>query len=362
MGIDPGALRELRERALTEFAGVADAGDLEKLRITWFGRKGLLTQQLRSIASLPAQQRPRAGARINALKQELAAAFEALLADCTAEADASPVLDIGLPGRGLGVGGLHPVRHMLRQVCSLLVGFGFTLEEGPELETERYNFSMLNIPAWHPARAMHDTFYLDIPAEDGDRALLRTHTSPVQARFLERRAAGMRNGEPLEVRIISPGRVYRADSDLTHAPMFHQVEGLAVGVDLNLSGLQGLVRTFIATLFADSVYLTAEGVRFRPSYFPFTEPSAEADMRCIRCAGSGRQREARCRVCSGTGWLEVMGCGMVHPRVFEAAGLDPQQHSGFAFGLGIERMAMLRYQIEDMRMLFNNNLDFLRAF
>jgi phenylalanyl-tRNA synthetase alpha chain len=246
-------------------------------------------------------------------------------------------IDVTLPGRGSRSGGLHPVTRTLERIQDLFAGMGFAVAEGPEIEDDYHNFGALNIPETHPARAMHDTFYFDA------HTVLRTHTSPVQIRVMENQAPPLR--------VIAPGRVYRCDSDLTHTPMFHQVEGLLVDQDVSFADLKGLLDQFLKHFFERDL-----GVRFRPSYFPFTEPSAEVDMECVMCGGKG------CRVCSHTGWLEVLGCGMVHPKVFESVGIDNEQYTGFAFGMGVERLAMLRYGVNDLRLFFENDLRFLRQF
>jgi phenylalanyl-tRNA synthetase alpha chain len=247
-------------------------------------------------------------------------------------------IDVTLPGRGQLKGGLHPVTRTTRRIEQLFLPLGFTVEEGPEIEDDHHNFGALNIPDHHPARAMHDTFYIDA------QTLLRTHTSPVQVRVMEQR------DPPL--RIIAPGRVYRCDSDLTHTPMFHQVEGLLVDEHASFASLKGLIDEFLRAFFEQEDL----AVRFRPSYFPFTEPSAEVDIQCVMCAGDG------CRVCSHTGWLEVLGCGMVHPNVFEQVGIDNERFTGFAFGMGVERLAMLRYGVNDLRLFFENDMKFLTQF
>ena len=246
-------------------------------------------------------------------------------------------IDVTMPGRAKTIGGVHPVTQTIERMEDFFSAIGFDVVEGPEIEDDYHNFEALNIPAHHPARAMHDTFYVD------EHTVLRTHTSPVQVRVME-------SQEP-PLRIICPGRVYRCDSDLTHTPMFHQVEGLLIDEHSSFSDLKGLIEDFLRVFFERDLE-----VRFRPSYFPFTEPSAEVDIQCVNCGGKG------CRVCSQTGWLEVMGCGMVHPKVFEAAGIDTEKYSGFAFGMGVERLAMLRYGVNDLRLFFDNDLRFLEQF
>ena len=304
-------------------------------------KKGTLTQRLKQLGQLPAEERPQAGQAINAAKVSVLGAIdtrktvlEAVELDKSLESER---IDVTLPGRGQVGGGLHPVTRTLERIEAFFVSAGFRVEEGPEIEDDYHNFEALNIPSWHPARAMHDTFYF----EDG--TLLRTHTSPMQIRV-------MNQTEP-PIRIIVPGRVYRCDSDLTHTPMFHQVEGLMVGENVSFADLKGMLYDFCRSFFEADLEL-----RFRPSYFPFTEPSAEVDIQCVMCGGSG------CRVCSGSGWLEVLGCGMVHPNVFENVGIDNERYTGFAFGMGAERFAMLRYGVSDLRMFFDNDLRFLEQF
>jgi phenylalanyl-tRNA synthetase alpha chain len=290
---------------------------------------------------LSAEERPAAGARINEAKQVLQARIQARresLAEAAVAAQlAAEAIDVTLPGRGEDSGSLHPITRTIERMEAFFSAVGFEVVEGPEIEDDYHNFEALNIPAHHPARAMHDTFYVDA------QTVLRTHTSPVQVRVMEERSPPLR--------VICPGRVYRCDSDLTHTPMFHQVEGLLIDDHSSLADLKGLIEEFLQVFFEREL-----AVRFRPSYFPFTEPSAEVDIQCVHCDGAG------CRVCSNTGWLEVMGCGMVHPRVFELSRIDPERYSGFAFGMGVERLAMLRYGVNDLRLFFDNDLRFLRQF
>jgi len=314
---------------------------LDQVRVQYLGKKGLITEQMKSLGTLAGDERKAAGAKINLVRDQLVEAIEARKEVLEAEALkarlASETIDVTLPGRGQQIGGLHPVTLTLRRMSALFSRIGFDIVEGPEVEDDYHNFEALNIPASHPARAMHDTFYFD------EHTLLRTHTSPVQVRIME--------SQTPPLRVIAPGRVYRCDSDLTHTPMFHQVEGFLVDRDVSFADLRGILYEFLTLFFEKDV-----AVRFRPSYFPFTEPSAEVDIACVMCDGQG------CRVCKQTGWLEVMGCGMIHPRVFEAVHIDPEVYSGFAFGLGVERMAMLRYGINDLRLFFENDLRFLRQF
>lgn len=336
------SLDELEQQALQAVADSADAAALDEVRVRYLGKKGLLTQQLKQLGALPAEERPAAGQEINRIKQQVQAAIESrgeTLQKAALDAQlASETIDVTLPGRGQSQGGLHPVTLTLRRIEELFRPLGFSVEEGPEIEDDHHNFGALNIPDHHPARAMHDTFYFDA------HTLLRTHTSPVQVRVMEERQPPLR--------IIAPGRVYRCDSDLTHTPMFHQVEGLLVDEHVSFANLKGLIDEFLRAFFEREDL----PVRFRPSYFPFTEPSAEVDIQCVMCSGDG------CRVCSQSGWLEVLGCGMVHPKVFEQVGIDNERYTGFAFGMGVERLAMLRYGVNDLRLFFENDLAFLEQF
>ena len=320
----------LRE-ALAQFKGAQDGAALEQAKARYLGKAGVLTDLLRSLGTLPASQRPAQGQLINQAKEALEAALQERRNELKAhklEAQlAQEALDITLPGRGLGVGGLHPVTRTLQRIETLFRSMGFTVADGPEIETDYYNFTALNQPENHPARSMHDTFYLD----DG-KHLLRTHTSPIQIRYMEK------HKPPLK--IIAPGRVYRVDYDATHSPMFHQVEGLWVDEQVSFADLKGVVREFLLSFFERDDLK----VRFRPSFFPFTEPSAEVDMSF------------------GDGWLEVGGCGMVHPNVFKYVEIDSEKYQGFAFGLGPDRLAMLRYGVHDLRLFFENDLRFLKQF
>ena len=336
------SLDELEQQALQEVAAADNAAALDDVRVRFLGKKGLLTQQLKQLGQLPAEERPAAGQAINRIKQQVQQAVEARGSELQAAALdaqlASEKIDVTLSGRGQQHGGLHPVTITMRRIEELFRPLGFTVAEGPEIEDDHHNFEALNIPAHHPARAMHDTFYFDA------HTLLRTHTSPVQVRVMEERKPPLR--------IIAPGRVYRCDSDLTHTPMFHQVEGLLVDEHVSFANLKGLLDEFLQAFFERDDL----AVRFRPSYFPFTEPSAEVDIQCVMCAGDG------CRVCGQSGWLEVLGCGMVHPKVFEQVGIDNERYTGFAFGMGVERLAMLRYGVNDLRLFFENDLNFLTQF
>ncbi|MEX2367551.1 MAG: phenylalanine--tRNA ligase subunit alpha [Pseudohongiellaceae bacterium] len=334
-------LDALTQNALDAVAQAQSVNELEQLRVQYLGKKGSLTEQLKSLGSLPAAQRPQAGAAINVAKTSLLEAINARRQSLEASAAhaqlAKEAVDVTLPGRRQASGGLHPVTRTIERIEQIFNAAGFDVVEGPEIEDDYHNFEALNIPAHHPARAMHDTFYFDAGT------LLRTHTSTVQVRVMESGDAPFR--------IICPGRVYRCDSDVTHTPMFHQVEGLLVDENVSFADLKGLIEEFLQVFFEADL-----AVRFRPSYFPFTEPSAEVDVQCVACKGAG------CRVCSQTGWLEILGCGMVHPRVLEYSGIDPERYTGFAFGMGVDRLAMLRYQIKDLRLLFENDLRFLNQF
>jgi phenylalanyl-tRNA synthetase alpha chain len=335
------SLDELAADARARVAACRSLTELETLKVEFFGKKGAITAQLKSLGTLPADERREAGARINAVRDALGALIEARKTELErVELErklAAGRIDVTQPGRGQPPGGLHPITRTRRRIETLFRNAGFSVEEGPEVEDDWHNFEALNIPANHPARAMHDTFYFP------DGRLLRTHTSPVQVRAM------LRDKPPL--RIISPGRVYRIDSDMTHTPMFHQVEGLAVDENVSLANLKSMLHDFVQQFFERDL-----GIRFRPSYFPFTEPSAEVDIECVFCHGGG------CRVCKQTGWLEIAGCGIVHPNVLRNVGIDPERYTGYAFGMGIERLAMLRYNVNDIRLYFENDLRFLRQF
>ena len=336
------ALDDLKAEATAAIKSAGDSAALEKLRVEWLGKKGRVTDLLKSLGQLDADERPKVGAEINAVKQLLSERIserkETLQQAAIASQLAAEALDVTLPGRREDLGALHPITRTIDRMAAYFGALGFEVVEGPEIEDDYHNFEALNIPAHHPARAMHDTFYID------DTHVLRTHTSGVQVRTMETR-------EP-PLRVICPGRVYRCDSDLTHSPMFHQVEGLLIDENVSFGQLKGIIQDFLHAFFEQD----GLAVRFRPSYFPFTEPSAEVDIQCVKCAGKG------CRICSGTGWLEVMGCGMVHPRVLEMSGVDTERYQGFAFGMGVERLAMLRYGIGDLRLNFENDLRFLAQF
>lgn len=334
-------LDQLVKESLQEIEKKQDIPSLEEARVTLLGKKGALTDLLKGLGKLSPEERPKAGAAINVAKQEVSKAIDARRQQLESEALASRLreeqIDVTLPGRGQLGGSQHPVTRTLDRIESIFAAAGFEVAEGPEIEDDFHNFEALNIPSHHPARAMHDTFYID-PTH-----VLRTHTSPVQIRTMQAQ-------EP-PIRIICPGRVYRCDSDITHTPMFHQVEGLVVDKDVSMAQLRGTISEFLRAFFEVDT-----PVRFRPSYFPFTEPSAEFDIQCSKCGGEG------CRICKGSGWLEVGGSGMVHPNVFKSCGLDPDEYSGYAFGLGVERLAMMRYGVSDLRLFFDNDLEFLRQF
>jgi len=336
------ALAALEQEARDAIAGAQDLPALDQARVHYLGKKGLLTEQLKQLGKRPPEERREAGQASNVAKknvQDLIEARKAELQNAALEMQlASERIDVTLPGRGRKVGGLHPVTRTLQRIERLFAGMGFESVEGPEIEDDYHNFEALNIPEHHPARAMHDTFYID------ERRVLRTHTSPVQIRVME--------SQKPPFRVIAPGRVYRCDSDLTHSPMFHQVEGLLVDENVSFADLKGLLDEFLKHFFERDDL----GVRFRPSYFPFTEPSAEVDIECVICSGKG------CRVCSQTGWLEVLGCGMVHPNVFRHVGVDNERYTGLAFGMGVERLTMLKYGVNDLRLFFENDLRFLQQF
>jgi phenylalanyl-tRNA synthetase alpha chain len=335
------ALSILVERALADVGASANLERLDDVRVRLLGKKGQLTEQLKSLGALPAAERPAAGQRINEAKAAIQAAIEsrreALEAAALDAELAKGAIDVTLPGRGQESGSLHPVTRTRLRIERIFMQAGFEVATGPEVEDDFHNFEALNIPKNHPARAMHDTFYFP------DGRLLRTHTSPVQIR-------AMRAMKP-PLAVIAPGRVYRNDSDMTHTPMFHQVEGMVVGEAISFANLKAMLHTFVEHFFEQPL-----GMRLRPSYFPFTEPSAEVDIECVFCHGAG------CRVCKHTGWLEILGCGMIHPNVLAAAGIDSEHWQGYAFGMGIERLAMLRYGVDDLRLFFENDLQFLKQF
>ena len=331
----------LREEAFSAIDQAQDLGTLESIRVDFLGKKGRLTDILKQVVNLPADEKPRVGQLVNQIKRDISERIEfstQQLKDRQLEEKlAAEVIDVTLPGRNNYCGSLHPVTHIKQKINDYFIRLGFDIGEGLEIETEFYNFEALNIPEHHPARAMHDTFYFE------NNLLLRTHTSPVQIRTLEKRKPPLR--------LISAGRVYRCDSDLTHTPMFHQVEGFLIDKVSTLASLKGLLEDFFAHLFDRTLKF-----RFRPSYFPFTEPSAEMDIECTHCMGDG------CRVCKFTGWLEVGGCGMVHPNVLTSVNVSPEEYQGWAFGMGIDRIAMLYYGIDDLRTMFENDVTFLNQF
>jgi phenylalanyl-tRNA synthetase alpha chain len=334
-------LDELFSQAEAQIRQATDLKILDQYRVNYLGKKGQLTEMLKNLGTLPAAERPLAGQKVNVIKQKI----QVILDECLVtlkqkEIDqqlAHESIDVTLPGRGQACGSIHPVTKTRERIEALFAQMGFTMMDGPEVEDDHHNFAALNIPELHPARAMQDTFYFP------DGSLLRTHMSPVQIRTMENTAPPFR--------IIAMGRVYRRDFDLTHTPMFHQVEGLMIDENVSFADLKGMLINFLHAFFEAEV-----PIRFRPSYFPFTEPSAEVDIGCLTCNSKG------CRICKNTGWLEVLGCGMVHPNVFSAVGIDSERYTGWAFGAGIDRLTMLRYGITDLRALFENDLRFLRQF
>ena len=351
------AIAEVATQVVVAAEGLAE---LDDARVKYLGKKGEITQLLKGLGKLPPEQRSAAGAEINRVKQQVQQQIEQRKVElenlALAERLASEKIDVTLSGRGEQPGSLHPVTMTIARIQSYFEQVGYSVAEGPEIEDDYHNFEALNIPAHHPARAMHDTFYVsdflanqstgdtqEASGQDDLKMVLRTHTSPVQVHVMESTAP--------PIRIICPGRVYRCDSDLTHTPMFHQVEGLVVDENVTFAHLKGVIESFLQVFFEKDL-----AVRFRPSYFPFTEPSAEVDIQCVICGGEG------CRVCKKTGWLEVMGCGMVHPNVFQHVDIDTSKYSGFAFGMGVERLAMLRYGVNDLRLFFDNDTRFLSQF
>ena len=334
-------IEDLKAEALAALDAAATREEVESVRVRFLGRQGVVTEQLRGLGSLPATERPAAGQALNRVKNALAEAARArreTLSRAAVDAElGAERIDVTLPGRGQRVGGLHPVTRTLERIETFFRHLGFDIVEGPEIEDDFHNFEALNIPVHHPARAMHDTFYFD------DGLLLRTHTSNMQIRVMA--------VQPPPLRVIAIGRVYRCDSDLTHTPMFQQIEGLVVDERANFANLKGILAAFCRYIFEADLEL-----RFRPSYFPFTEPSAEVDIQCVICRGSG------CRVCGQTGWLEILGSGMVHPNVLRNVGIDSERYTGFAFGMGAERITMLRYGVDDLRLFMENDLRFLRQF
>ncbi len=334
-------LQQLQEDALSALQQAEDLKTLQDVRVQILGKKGALTEVMKGMRDLSAEERPAIGSLVNNLKDQFESSFAArqteLQQQSIAKRLASEKIDVTLPGRRTATGSLHPVTLVTDEVVDIFARLGFSVEEGPEIEQDFYNFEALNIPKDHPARDMQDTFYI---SED---LVLRTHTSPVQIRTM------LKHKPP--VRVIAPGTVYRRDSDLTHSPMFHQVEGFLVDDRVTFGDLKGILTHFLSEFFGEK-----HSVRFRPSFFPFTEPSAEVDIACVICGGKG------CRVCGRTGWLEILGCGMIDPAVFDAVDYDVEKYSGFAFGMGLERIAMLKYGVNDLRLFFENDLRFLKQF
>jgi len=336
-----GDLHSLRKAFLDEIADVTDLAGLQQIKSRYTGKKGLLTEKLKALSSISPEERRDYGRLVNEIKDFIELTVkDKELAFRTIEKETrlqTEKIDITLPGKPFLFGRKHPINQILSEIKDIFVSMGFAIEDGPEVELDYYNFEALNLPKDHPARDMQDTFYVS------DDVVLRTHTSPVQVRVMEKKKP------PLK--IIAPGKVYRCDSDVSHTAMFHQVEGLMVDTSISFSDLKGVLELFIHSFFGKDT-----PVRFRPSYFPFTEPSAEVDIGCIFCSGKG------CRICKTTGWLEVLGCGMVNPRVFEMSGYQPDEYTGFAFGMGVERMTMLKYSIDDIRLFYENDLRFLKQF
>lgn len=331
-------LKKLEQEAAFEIDALTDSSGLEAFRVKFLGRKGLFSTVMRQLGQVPKEDRPRLGQLANVIKKNIEERFEQKKAVISVPTSVSASsADLSLPGRSLPFGKLHPVTQVMEEICSIFEGMGFAVAEGPDVELDRYNFEALNIPEHHPARDMHDTFYVS------DSILLRTHTSPMQARIME--------AQDPPLRYIAPGKVYRCDSDITHTPMFHQVEGFLVDKKVSFADLKGVLTSFTQKMFKDDLAL-----RFRPSFFPFTEPSAEVDIACVICDGAG------CRVCKRTGWLEILGAGLIDPEVLKMVGYDSDIYSGFAFGLGVERIAMLKYGIDDIRLFYDNDLRFLDQF
>lgn len=345
-------IEELVAQATAEFAAITEAALLEQAKAAYLGKSGAVTELLKGMAKLSPEEKKTTGAAINQGKQAIEAALDArreFIRNAALEAQLQQeALDVTLPGRGYGMGGLHPATRTLERIAELFATVGFDVADGPEIETDFHNFTALNTPENHPARSMHDTFYLD----DAPGLLLRTHTSPIQVRYMQAHMAKFGHLEHMPpIKVIAPGRVYRVDSDATHSPMFHQVEGLWVGDDVSFADLKGVFTDFLRRFFEREDLK----VRFRPSFFPFTEPSAEVDMGCVFCTDG-------CRVCSHTGWLEIAGCGMVHPNVLKHVGIDSEKYLGFAFGVGPDRLTMLRYGINDLRLFYEGDLRFLSQF
>ena len=330
-------LEKLRSAASSALSAVTDAGQLEAFRIRYLGRNGELSALMKQLGSAAKEDRPRLGKLANSLRSELEKIFSEKTSALAGQATDSEKPDLSLPGRRTVGGTVHPVTQMMEEICSVFAHMGFSIAEGPDIELDHYNFEALNIPAHHPARDMHDTFYVS------DSTLLRTHTSPMQARVMEKQQPPLR--------VIAPGKVYRCDSDITHTPMFQQVEGMLVDKNISFADLKGVLTVSLQKIFEKEL-----AVRFRPSFFPFTEPSAEVDIECVICGSKG------CRVCKKTGWIEILGSGMIDPEVFKMVDYDPEIYSGFAFGMGVERIAMLKYGIDDLRLFYENDLRFLSQF
>jgi len=334
-------LEDLKNQAQTELEHVSDEVSLQNLKAKFVGRKGVITEITKSMKDVSSEDRPKMGMLINEVKTYIEALFDEksnyIKEEKKKRAIAEEKIDVTLPGRNVSLGARHPVSQVMEEIVTIFERMGFEVAEGPEVETDYYNFEALNIPKDHPARDMQDTFYIS------DDVVLRTHTSPVQIRVMEK--------EEPPIKIIAPGRVYRCDSDVSHTPMFHQIEGLLVDKNVTFGDLKGVLTEFLRLVFGEGL-----SVRFRPSFFPFTEPSAEVDIECVICGGQG------CRVCKDSGWLEILGCGMVDPEVFKSVNYDPEVYSGFAFGMGIERITMLKFGINDIRLFFENDVRFLRQF
>lgn len=331
-------LKRLEDEALTDLERISGAEGLESFRVKFLGRRGLFSTVMRRLGQVPQEDRPLLGQLANRARSRIEQLFEQKMEALeSSTAESKPAYDLSLPGRYLPFGKLHPVTQVMEEICAIFEGMGFAVAEGPDVELDHYNFAALNIPEHHPARAMHDTFYVS------ESILLRTHTSPMQARIME--------AQDPPLRYIAPGKVYRCDSDITHTPMFHQVEGFLVDRKVSFADLKGVLTSFTRRMFKDDLAL-----RFRPSFFPFTEPSAEVDIACVICGGRG------CRVCKRTGWLEILGAGLIDPEVLKMVNYDPDAYSGFAFGLGVERIAMLKYGIDDIRLFYENDLRFLSQF
>ena len=336
-------LNAMREKGLAEIAGTDLLEELTKLRLQYIGKKGELTRILRNMGNLSAEERPVLGQLANEVRDRLEEALVSASARLQEKADQArfrlETIDVTLPGRLKIQGSRHPLYRTMEEIEDIFISMGFGVEEGFEIETDYYNFEAMNMPKNHPARDMQDTFYID------GEFLLRTHTSPTQTRVMEKMCPR------LPVKVVVPGKVYRRDDDATHSPMFHQVEGLLIDEGIRFSDLKGILLAFVKRFFGED-----QQIRLRPSYFPFTEPSAEVDCRCVMCGGTG------CRTCKGTGWLEILGSGMVHPNVLRTGGYDPGQVTGFAFGMGVDRLAMLKYGVDDLRLFFENDLRFLKQF